>query len=164
MIRCTTKEEWDKATTEDLLNLLKVQTNYIHGILAGTNPFLFMAEPRFLLIKATLCKLGFPTEVFFSGEPPSGDTDRETDIVAHLCIKMITEYEGTKMLTEELDNFERQVITLKAPIGDLKKNDIVNLTNKFDGLFHQVVAEQFRELYGISDDPVKEALILRKTI
>jgi len=164
MIRCITKEEWDKVTTEDLLNLLKVQMNYVHGILAGINPYLFMAEPRFLLIQATLGKLGFPTELFFSGEPPSGDPAQDIDEVASICIKMITEYEESKMSTERLDDFEKLVIKLKLPIGGLRKGSNVHLTTKFDGLFHQIVAEEFKELYGLSDDPIKEALVLRKSI
>jgi len=139
MIRCITKEEWDKANTEDLLNLLKVQTNCLYMIMNGVDritllfdPYKSGGLPRVILIQMILLKLGFPTGIFI-GDFSAGGSCEEIDELAHTCIDAIIYCEDRnkeKQLTEfeELDESEMQEITLNVPIGDLKKGDIINLT------------------------------------
>ncbi len=140
MIRCITKEEWDKASTEDLLNLLKVQMNCLYMIMNGVDritllfdPYKSGGLPRVILIQMILLKLGFPAGIFI-GDFSAGGSCEEIDKLAHTCIDAIIYCEDRnkeKQLTEfeELDYFKSQVHFLPAPIGDLKKGDIVDLVS-----------------------------------
>jgi len=118
-IKCMTKEEWDNASTEDFINLVKLQSNNVHSIIWDDIREVRAVEPRFILLKAALCKLGFPKETFF-GEEIS------IDEAAKKCIDKIAEYEKTSF-TADPELQEREKVKLTVPIGDLKAGDEVNL-------------------------------------
>jgi len=118
-ITCMTKEGWDNASTEDLLSLIKLQSNNVHSIIWDDIREVRVVEPRFILLKAALCKLGFPKETFF-GEEIS------IDEAAKKCIDKIAEYEKTSF-TADPENQENKEVKLTAPIGNLKAGDKVNL-------------------------------------
>ena len=119
-IKCMTKEEWDEAATEDFVNLTKLQTNNIHSIFWDVDIRDVRAlEPRLILLKAALCKLGLPKETFFGKEV-------SIDEAAKKCIDEITEYEKS-CFTADPEIQERKKVKLTAPIGDLKAGDEVNL-------------------------------------
>ncbi len=119
-IKCMTKEEWDNASTEDLINLVELQLNNVGSIIWNQDIRKVHAiEARLFLVRATLCKLGFPTGAFYG---TGGGIDRS----AEHCINEIAEYEKTSFTIDPKIQ-ERNKVKLTAPIGDLKAGDEVNL-------------------------------------
>ena len=89
MIRCITKEEWNNASTEDLINLVKLQLNNVACIIWDQDIREVRAiEARLSLVRATLYKLGF-----LKGAPYRKGAD--IDSSAEHCINKIAEYEKT---------------------------------------------------------------------
>ena len=119
-IKCMTKEEWDNASTDDLINLVNLQLNNACSIIWNQDIRKVHAiEARLLLVRATLCKLGFPKEAFYG---TAGDIDRS----AEHCINKIAEYEKTSF-TIDPEIQEREKVKLTSSIGDLKAGDEVHL-------------------------------------
>jgi len=119
-IKCMTKEEWDNASTEDLLNVIKNEIGNVDSIIWDKKITKVKAvEARLMLVKAALCKLGFPKEIFWSGE---GSIENS---VEHF-INEIAEYEKTSFTIDPKIQ-RRAKLKLTAPIGDLKAGDEVNL-------------------------------------
>jgi len=119
-IKCMTKEEWDNASTEDLINLVKLQLNNVACIIWDKDIREVRAiEARLFLARAALCKLGFPKEALFGQRA-------DIDGSAEHFINEIAEYEKTSF-TIDPEIQEREKVKLTAPIGDLKAGDEVHL-------------------------------------
>jgi len=119
-IKCMTKEEWDNASTEDLISLVNLQLNNVGSIIWNQDIRKVHAiEARLFLVRATLCKLGFPTGALYG---TGGGIDRS----AKHCINEIAEYEKTTFTIDPKIQ-GRTKLKLTAPIGDLKAGDEVNL-------------------------------------
>jgi len=119
-IKCMTKEEWDNASTEDLINLVNLQLNNVSCIIWDQDIREVRAiEARLFLVRAALYKLGFPNRALY-GKGIGIDGSAEH------CINKIAEYEKTSF-TIDPEIQGRKKVKLTTPIGDLKAGDKVNL-------------------------------------
>jgi len=119
-IKCMTKEEWEKASTEDLINLVKLQLNNVACIIWDQDIREVRAiEARLFLARAALCKLGFPKGAVYG-------KGADIDSSAKHCINEIAEYEKTSFTIDPKIQ-TRAKLKLTAPIGDLRPGDEVNL-------------------------------------